>query len=185
MYNINTELLNNMLSDFSCSKEESIENFVRENAINAEKSGTCISYFIIDEDKSTSNTICVLGYYGVSLKSLKIQKDTNVSGRLQRKLKLKKESDRIVPAYLIAQLAKNDKFKNDISGDEILNHALDTVLTAIKCVGGNLVWVEANRERKNVMDFYSRNGFKEIQSETRDGIEFSQLFKLIKPSEHQ
>ena len=168
--------LSKMLQHFCCEREPFIEDFVRNKTIQSEKLGTSKSYFIIDIDRCDKNYICILAYYSLALKVICLKKE--ISGKNRDLMKVQK-TQKVYPAYYIAQLAKNDEYKDEMHGNEILESALDPIIKAAKCVGGRIVWVEAKYENKGVVKFYQNNGFKELQKEEQnDGI-YCHLIKRI------
>lgn len=176
---LNEEIIDDMLKMFCCRREPFIETFIKEKIFSAEEMGSTKSYFILDEDRSDSNTLCAVGYYALSLKVLVINK--GMSKKKVKALHLMDNEDHI-PTYYIALLAKNDKYEKEIQGKEIINCAMSTIIEAVKCVGGRVVWVEAKNKNKKVVDFYINNGFKEFQQELQDdGEVYSHLLKIVKP----
>ncbi|MCG7848192.1 MAG: hypothetical protein MIO93_03310 [ANME-2 cluster archaeon] len=139
--------------------------------------GTSKSYFIVDIDRTDENYICFLAYYSLALKVICLKEE--LSGK-KRGLINAQKGQKAVPTYYIAQLAKNDKYKDEIFGDEILESALDIINKAAKFVGGRIVWVEAKAENEGVVKFYQKNGFKELQREEQDDGVYCHLIKRIK-----
>ncbi len=173
------DLVCSMLESFRCAREPFIENFVRTKVPHSEETGSSKSYFIIDKDRSDTSHICVLAYYCLALKVMCITKE--ISGNDVKRLKLKDKTQKHVPTYYIAQLAKNDTYKEDIEGKDILNSAISTVLKAVKFVGGRVVWAEAKKENSGVMQFYLNNGFTELQTERQeDNKVYSHLIRIVK-----
>jgi hypothetical protein len=161
------------LQSFHCCREEFIENYVRNKSVHAEIMGDVKSYLILDTE---STDLCILGYYALTLKVIHLR---NISGSKAKCLHLKKKEDHYIPTYYIALLAKNDIYKESITGNDILNSALATIQNASLSVGGRAVWVEAKKENQGVVDFYQQNEFKEFQQEEQhDGI-YLHLIKTV------
>jgi len=80
-----------------------------------------------------------------------------------------------LPAYLIGQLGKNDLHALDISGNEIIDLALDIIIEAYKLVGGRFVLVECH-EHPKLIEFYQENHFNFLQRDE----EFVQLVRFLK-----
>lgn len=82
-------------------------------------------------------------------------------------------------AYLIAQLGKN--FSNDlnkrITGEELMNLAMNTIKEVQYKVGGIVVFLEANDKEKLKL-FYEERNFKEFDSRmtfSKNGEEYKLL----------
>jgi predicted GNAT family N-acyltransferase len=74
-----------------------------------------------------------------------------------------------VIVYLIAQLAKNDKYRSEIKGEEIVNRAINIIERSQKLVGGRIIMVEC--ENKDfLLKFYEEHGFKNLQINNSNGL---------------
>ena len=173
------DLISEMLESFRCGREPFIENFVRTKVPHSEETGSSKSYFIIDQDRSDTRNICILAYYCLALKVMCITKE--ITGKDVQRLKLRNKTQKHVPTYYIAQLAKNDIYQDEIIGKDILDSAISSILKAVKFVGGRVVWAEAKRENSGVMQFYLNNGFTELQTEKQeDNKIYSHLVRIVK-----
>lgn len=72
---------------------------------------------------------------------------------------------RVVPGYLIAQLAVDRSLQGQGIGGDLLRDALETVVAAAGAVGGRLVVVDAVNE--DVVTFYEHHGFVRVGSSLR------------------
>lgn len=72
---------------------------------------------------------------------------------------------RVVPGYLIAQLAVDRSIQGQGMGGELLLDALETIVVASAAVGGRLVVVDAVDER--AVGFYERFGFVRVGASRR------------------
>ena len=72
---------------------------------------------------------------------------------------------RIVPGYLVAQLAVDRSLQGQGIGGELLLDALITITAAAQTVGGRLVVVDAVKE--GAVAFYERHGFIRIGDSLR------------------
>ena len=72
-----------------------------------------------------------------------------------------KKNDYTVAAPLIAQLGKNYTDGNDslISGDDLLNLAMNRVKKVQNEVGGRFAYLECE-DKEDLINFYERNSFK-------------------------
>lgn len=87
---------------------------------------------------------------------------------------LDKNKNEIV-TYLIGQLAKNDEFKGEITGKEILDYCRGVILKAYHVVGGRVALIECVDTPK-LIGFYTNYGFIKLQNNENDLV---QLRKLI------
>ncbi|HVI43078.1 MAG TPA: hypothetical protein VM577_20920 [Anaerovoracaceae bacterium] len=73
-----------------------------------------------------------------------------------------------IPAYLIGQIGKDQKFVDDISGLSILNVAFAAISKAKDAVGGRIAYIECKPIPK-VIKFYEDNGFTYLREDPIDG----------------
>ena len=115
----------------------------------------------------------------------------NFSNRMKNKIARVSEVDKetgtyTLSAYLIGQLGKN--FRNEvntkITGEELLQTAMDTIRELQYRVGGMVVFLEAECEEK-LLNFYElQNGFKsfdirEVKCGTENTHCLVQLLKVL------
>lgn len=71
-------------------------------------------------------------------------------------------------------------FKYNFKGKYLLDEAVNIVYECMEMLGGNIVWLEANKEADYIVRFYKNNGFIELQSEVQeDEVERIQLVKYL------
>ena len=123
-----------LLSSFSCEKDEDIEHFLHNRAIEFESLSKARTYLIFNEEELLSKDITeqtVYGYISIALKILSVPDDT--SNRMRKEIdgfSAKIHGERIsdFPCYLIGQLSRNSKVSRDsISGEQLLNFAEDVI----------------------------------------------------------
>ena len=124
-----------------------------------------------------------MGYFSLTLKPL-IVKGTSISETISKKLQRISQFNKEIgtytmSAYLIAQLGKN--FSNDlnkrITGEELMNLAMNTIKEVQYKVGGIVVFLEANDKEKLKL-FYEERNFKEFDSRmtfSKNGEEYKLL----------
>lgn len=91
-----------------------------------------------------------------------------------------------MPAYLIAQLGRNfdDRAEGKITGQELLNIAMDTIKKVQYEVGGVVVFLET-ADNEKLKTFYDRdNGFKAFETrksraEEHESQTLVQMLKVI------
>ena len=116
-----------ILALFICSKDQDIERFLKTKAVKYEKLGKSRTFLIcslIDEK------IRIIAYFSIALQAIKISENLsrnqikNLDGiSYQARGKLITE----LPALLIGQLAKNDLYKNFITGELLMEFCMNTI----------------------------------------------------------
>lgn len=179
-----------ILSSFSCPMNPDIEYFLKYRAIEFAKQSMTPTHLIFSSYK---DKLELIGYFSLTIKTFRVYKD-----RISRALcdKIKKfgvfDADQrvyMIPAPLIAQLGKNFSKGLDklISGDELLQMAIDKIAMIQQSIGGKVVYVECE-DKPKLLDFYRRNGFVRFGERRLDldeksrmyGTELIQLLKVVK-----
>ena len=164
------------LDSFRCYRDDDIETFLRQKALNFLDRGWCSIYLLVDEELFDKGSINILGYFTLSHKSLipegasksTIKKASGMSGS---------ESIHFV---LIGQLGRYLERKPDgsiiagISGKELLDRAFEVIHAASELIPCRCVLVECS-DNKKVHQFYLDNRFSKFQ---HDG-EHLQFYKRI------
>lgn len=124
------DLLTQILSSFSCEKDEDIEYFLHKRAVEFEKLDKARTYLICDEEQINTEGFCldqliIYGYIALALKVLSVPEETSTNTR---------------------------KKLDGLSGK---------IVTSVEAVGGRYMMIEC-RDEKKLIDFYSGNGFTEI-----------------------
>ncbi|MDW0113121.1 acetyltransferase [Sporosarcina saromensis] len=101
----------------------------------------------------------IVGYFTLLVKPFNIADE--VSGELRKKLSGNKNTD-VFNSILIAQLGKSDLYKGKVSGNAILEFALENCELAYDLVGLRIVCVEYD-DVPYLNDFYLNNDFKILQ----------------------
>lgn len=177
-----------ILSDFSCPKNKDIENFLKFKAIEFSKRNFAKTHLVFWYD-SVSNSKELAGYYTIAQKTFNISKG-DVSNSQYKKISPYGQYDSTlkkctIPAILIGQLGKNYANGNDIliSGDELLNLALEKVKFIQNEVGGKYTYLECEDKQK-LLNFYLSNGFipfgKRNLDKDETDIDGSYLIQLIR-----
>lgn len=170
------------LSEFSCSKNIEIENFVRKNAIEFAKKKVSITYLVY------GNNGKIAGVFALTHKAMELRNDVlsnTARKKVQRYSRLDEHTNSFnVSAFLIAQFGKNDSFAADdsLTGSKLMDFTFD-VLTAVQHdIGGGLVYLESE-DKEKLLDFYSSEPnqfikFGERYSE-EDNVKYIQLFRFV------
>jgi len=154
---------------FKC-QDNDVEKFLKEKALEFDKRNKSRTYLLFDTDDS--DDIIILGYFTVTMKSLKLSPALSKS-------KIKKidgfRSDiKETESVLIGQLGKNQDYKTRIEGKTILKTALEIVYASCELIGGRIVFLEcANNEK--VVKFYEDNNFVFLQ----ESGEYLQMIRYL------
>ena len=133
----------------SCEKNPDVEKNFKEQSIDFnQKESICDIFSVSNEDAA------LVGYFTLAIKPISV-KAKNFSNTMKRKIARVSELDEIngtytLSAYLIAQLGKNfrDGLNERISGEQLLQAAVDTIKELQYMAGGMVVFLEAE-EKKN------------------------------------
>jgi len=161
-----------LLNSFSCTKNKQVEKFLKNSSILFEKKNKSRTYLIFEK-----NSNHLLAYYTLTISTVKIKQ---ASKKLLQKLDgISRENKEVYPVYLIGQLGKNDTYRYRISGDKILNHAIDMIYDASSIAGGRIILIET-QNNENLKKFYEKNKFKVLQSRADDkDNDYLQMYRLI------
>lgn len=166
------QVLNTLLSSFSCPLNFNVETFLKENAVEFTKKNQSVTYLVFSKDDAM-----LVGYFTLAIKPVTVN-STVISNTVRKKLLRvgKVDADKqelYLSAYLIAQLGKN--YTNDantkITGQQLLEIAIDEIKETQFKVGGMAVFLEAENNRK-LLGFYGKeNNFKEFGVREPDLVE--------------
>ena len=177
-------VVQSILSVFSCYKNHDVERFLKEQAVEFTKKHQSVTYLAVN--KHTDN---VVGYFTLAIKPLRINID-GFSNTMKRKIlrvsKLDEESGKYAfSAYLIAQLGKNFAVAEDelISGEMLLQLAVNKIKEIQHLAGGMVYFLEAEDTPK-LLVFYEKNGFKRFDTKATgknndEGHKLVQLLKVL------
>ena len=179
------EALKEVLSEFLCEKNADVERFFKEQSIEFTKKNQSVTYLVVTNDDAT-----LVGYFTLAIKPINVNAD-NFSNTMKKKIARVSELDPIngtytLSAYLIAQLGKNytDNANERITGEQLLQAAIDTIKKLQYMAGGMVIFLEAEDNEK-LLDFYeNKNGFKrfstkEVKSGSQDTHMLIQLLKVM------
>jgi len=166
-------ILDKAISFFYCERNKDIENFIKNGsrgydstAVMLEEKGITRTYFLIDEE-TFQETNEILAYFSITLKELKFTADVSRS-QIKKIDGISGKRDSVI-VYLIAQLAKNDKYRREIKGEEIINRAINIIERSQKLVGGRIIMVECEN-KDSLLKFYEEHGFKNLQINNSNGL---------------
>lgn len=179
------EELCKILSEFSCKKNSDVERFLKEQSIEFTKKNQSVTYLVF-----ANQDAALVGYFTIAIKPISVNADS-FSNTMKRKIARVGELDEengtyTLSAYLIAQLGKN--FANGanarITGEQLLQAAVDTIKELQYMAGGMVVFLEAENEEKLIHFYDNQNGFKrfdvrEVQTGTDSAHTLVQLLKIV------
>jgi hypothetical protein len=168
-----------------CEKNLDVERFFKEQSIDFTKKNQSVTYLVFENENAA-----LVGYFTLAIKPISVNA-TGFSNTMKRKIARVSELDEntgsySLSAYLVAQLGKNyaDGVNEKISGEQLLQAAVETIKELQYMVGGMVVFLEAEDEPK-LMNFYEKeNGFKrfdtrEVKAGTENAHSLIQLLKVL------
>lgn len=179
------EELQEILSEFSCNKNPDVERFLREQSIEFTKKNQSVTYLVFSNDDAA-----LVGYFTLTIKPISVKAE-RFSNTMKRKIARVSELDEVnntytLSAYLIAQLGKNfyDGANEKITGEQLLQAAIDTIKELQYMAGGMVVFLEAEDEEKLMRFYEEKNGFKrfdvkEVKAGTEKAHTLVQLLKVL------
>lgn len=179
------EELLRLLSEFSCDKNMDVERFLKEQSVEFTKKNQSVTYLVF-----TNEDASLVGYFTITIKPISINADS-FSNTMKRKIARVSELDEThgiytLSAYLIAQLGKNfsSNVRKRVTGEQLLQAALDTIKELQYMAGGMVVFLEADDNKKLIEFYEEKNGFKrfaakEVKSGTEDVHTLIQFLKVL------
>ncbi len=177
-----------ILSDFSCEygngmKNEEIEDFLKNNAVEFSKRKMSITYIVMNELSQ------MVGFFTLTHKPIVVKEDVFKSETSRRRMLRHARFDKelgaySVSAFLIAQFSKNFGLAPDerISGTDLMDLTLSLVEDIQEQIGGGVVFLECE-DHQELLDFYTASPhsffrFGDRYSED-DGVRYLQLMRFI------
>ena len=99
---------------------------------------------ILDEEALTDGKIAIIAYFTVSMKALNLREGISKNVRKHLDGLGNKQGSTFV-VYLIGQLGKNDTYRSEIDGKELITRAIATIKEAYEIVGGGIFSLSVNR----------------------------------------
>ena len=174
--------LKELLSDFSCPKNEEIQKFVRTNAYDFARKKLSVTYLVVNEDNY------IEAIFALAHKAVEIG-DASLSNSKRKKISRYAVLDSgtgsyTVSAFLIAQFGKNYALDADkrLSGNELMDLEFEVLERVQREIGGGVVFLECE-DKPQLLNFYQneKNGFipfNERYSVT-DHVKYIQLFNFF------
>ena len=179
---IGEEELQRVLSDFSCSKNDEIENFVRKNAIEFAKRKMSITYLVIDE-KSRVAAMFALTHKAVQIVCEGLP--PSVKKKIKRYAQLDEETGTFtLSSFLIGQFGKNYQYQDilKLEGKQLMEAAFGVLRHVQREIGGGVVYLECE-EKPQLLEFYQNdaNRFRIFgeRFSSLEGIKYIQMLKIF------
>lgn len=134
-------------------------------------------YYIEDEDNQIESKRLV-GYFSLSHKTINVfhkALSKKLIGRIHRFARYNyDDKSYTLPVIRIGQLGKNFKDGNNkfITGRDLLELVIESVLLVQKTIGGRFVFLESE-DKDKLKEFYRQNGFVEFGKRKLDGDEMN------------
>ena len=177
--------LRQILSEFFFDKNTDVERFLKEQSLEFTKKNQSVTYLAFSNDDAS-----LVGYFTITIKPITVNAE-KFSNTMKRKIARVSELDEengtyTLSAYLVAQLGKNykDGANEKITGEQLLQAAVDTIKELQYMAGGMVIFLEADDNDK-LMHFYEdENGFKrfdtkEVKAGTENEHILVQLLKIL------
>lgn len=163
------------LPNYRSGDTHDVEKFLVNNSIQYQKMGLATTHLIYSSYKEKN---VLVGYFAIANKPLVLnsrtynglsksqqKKFSKIGYRLKAEDGKQRNSDLIIPSFLIGQLGKNyseEALKTKIiNGFNILALAEDTIKQAISVVNGKYIWLECKPSEK-LINFYLNSGYTQI-----------------------
>ena len=183
-HGLGEDALFQILSEFSCTINQDVERFVKEQSIEFARKQQSVTYLVFSTEDAE-----LAGYFAITIKpiTVKAKPFSNTVKRKLSRVSTLNEQDQTynLAAYLIAQLGKNynNGANKRISGRELLGLAIRQVKQLQYLAGGMVIFLEAANEER-LLSFYRENGFQQFdtrltgssQSEPHELIQLLKLF---------
>ncbi|MBR1743866.1 MAG: GNAT family acetyltransferase [Lachnospiraceae bacterium] len=173
-----------VLFGFSCGKNADVERFLKEQAVNFVGKHQSVTYLVFGNEDAV-----LLGYFSITIKPITVSAapfSKSMRRKLARVASFNDEEETYnLAAYLIAQIGKNDADGTDgrISGDELLDLAMEQIYRMQYIAGGMVVFLEAVDHPK-VVAFYERNRFyqfsvRQVQDGSNESMKLLQMLRIL------
>lgn len=137
---------------YRCERNSDVERFLLQKAVRFELAGAAATHFILNEKQQ------VLAYFSLSFKSLEL----NASKSLLRKLSGGLGDSKLIKAFLIGQVGKNDLIPSSITLSDILDIIFETLHQAKRLISGRVVILECENNPK-LISLYEKHGFRLLE----------------------
>lgn len=170
--------IQHMFQDFVCIKNNEIEKFLKENAVDFVRKCQAITYVIFDLAEND-----IAAYFTLTVKPIcfEVSMLSNTTlRRMERIAEINYVNNTITPAaYLVAQLGKKDSSRINI--DEIFYFLDKNIIDIQNSCGGVVEFLESENNPK-LIDMYQNKGFRVFNIRQSSGSgerKLVQMYRLI------
>lgn len=164
------------------SKNADVEQFFREKSVQATKLNTAATYLVFSYENKKFD---LLGYFTLATKMLTLKQSSlskTECKAISRFGYFDEDSQSYkLPAVLIAQFSRNfNESSKSISGDELMDIALDKIRDILHSTSGKAVFLECEQSEK-IVGFYTRHNFQPLENTvlSKDNKELTQLYMIL------
>ena len=161
-------------SRFSCERDADVALFLKAHAIQNEGTGASRTYLALSSDGLDHDRLEVVAFLTIAIAvtdytTIDTDRRLQIMGRVPGV-----EASNFFPGYLVAQLARDDRYTHDdFDASELLPLAEDLMREAVKVVGGRFAYLDC---RPELLDYYRSQDYEPLYYDETKG-----LHKLIKP----
>lgn len=159
-------IIQEAFDDFNCSRNEDVENFLKNYAIANECIGASRSYLYIDYEALKNDSFTLLAFFTIAITATDYSK---ISKRKRRVIlgnypRVSKEDH--FPGFLLAQLARDDRYtKEDFDCSNLLGIAEEMIQEAANSIGGNAIYLDCVED---LIGYYQRFGYELLPEEPEE-----------------
>ncbi|HET9714848.1 MAG TPA: GNAT family N-acetyltransferase [Pseudolabrys sp.] len=139
------------VSHFS-SGQPILDDWLKKRSLESENVGTARTYVVCEQ------TLNVVGYYSIAMGSVQVNE-------LPPKLKRKQGLPKQIPVAILARLARDEKYRGQGLGADLLQDALKRILQVSQMIGVRAVLVHAIDDK--AATFWRDNEFVECPVDSR------------------
>ena len=181
MDEIGEEQTKALLADYSCPRNEDIEDFLHNKAILFSRQGIARTHLVFAGYKGEP---VLVGYYALAYKAVQI-KSTKLNSRWRHRLSTFATYEELSKSHwvslpLIGQIGKNytNGYDKLITGDELLKLACDRIKSLQVEAGGKMAYLECE-DTPGLIRFYEENGFFRFANRNLDRDEIGNTRYLV------
>lgn len=161
-------------SRFSCERDTDVSLFLKAHAIQNEGTGASRTYLALSSDALDADRLEVVAFLTVAITvtdytGIDLDRRLQIMGRVPGV-----QSANFFPGYLVAQLARDDRYTHDdFDASELLPLAEELMRVSVGAVGGRMAYLDC---RDELLEYYREQGYQPLYFDKTKG-----LHKLTKP----
>lgn len=174
-----------ILTGFSCNGlNDEVESYLKDTALRHTRKNTSVTHLVMTPDCSEC-----LAYYTLAIKPFAITA-SRLNNKQKKEMrdvaKMRKDAldpsnkNFLISAYLIAQLGRNFAAPKDahVTGRDLFAIIFSQINAIRNQVGGKVVFVEYEKSKPKLLEFYQKHGFQEFKVPS-DGIDNEKLGQMF------